>query len=216
MKLSVQFSYGGGDKYFLADLPDKLKQAASTGLRKGAREVARSARQEMDRAFSVSKRGFANSVTAGPLPDKPGRPPAVLIGSRIPWLGIHETGGSIQGPLLIPLVNTRAGRTRIGRQRFALIIERLNSAGAIHWVKQPNGNVLLMAENIPSLDGVLGPFKSTVRNESGAKRLKRSQDIPVAILIRNAKMKKRLNLRARIAAELPRITAAIEAEIGRL
>src|SRR5574340_44381 len=41
------------------------------------------------------------------LDKKTDRLPALLVGSKIPWLGLHEKGGTVSGNLLIPLLPGR-------------------------------------------------------------------------------------------------------------
>src|SRR5690606_40346736 len=48
--------------------------------------------------------------------------PALYIGSKVPWLGIHERGGTIRGRMLVPLLPQHR---RIGRKAFARVIDAL-------------------------------------------------------------------------------------------
>jgi len=53
--------------------------------------------------MTVVKKSFVKGFTAKVLDKDKNRLPALYVGSRIPWSGIHERGGSISGRMLIPL-----------------------------------------------------------------------------------------------------------------
>jgi len=94
--------------------------------------------------FTVKKAAFVNSLRAKVYDRNPDKLPAVLIGSKIPWLGIHMRGGTISGRMLIPL--TEEGR-RIGRRAFKRVIDTLIRSGNAYFIRK-NGQAILMAENI--------------------------------------------------------------------
>jgi hypothetical protein len=52
--------------------------------------------------MTVVKKSFLKGFTAKVLDKDPNRLPALYVGSRIPWSGMHETGGQIAGRMLIP------------------------------------------------------------------------------------------------------------------
>uniref|UniRef100_UPI00036108CC DUF6441 family protein n=1 Tax=Caldimonas manganoxidans TaxID=196015 RepID=UPI00036108CC len=127
--------------------------------------------------------------------------------SRIPWLGIHTHGGTVAGRMLIPLLPTR-----IGPKRFRQVIDGLMRSGNAFFVEK-NGRVLLMAENIRENAAPLARFKRAERERSGAKRLQRGQEIPIAVLVRRVDLKRRLDLAAGVQRALPALARAIQREL---
>ncbi len=121
---------------------DAIRAALKRGMQSGGREVRDAARTQMRGAFNVKRNSFVSSMQAKVLDKKTDRLPALLIGSKIPWLGLHEKGGTVSGNLLIPLLPGR-----IGPKRFKAVIDGLLRSGNAFFVEK-NGKVILMAENI--------------------------------------------------------------------
>lgn len=141
---------------------------------------------------------------------RPTELPALKIGSRVPWLGAHEEGGTIRGPLLIPII-------RLGPKAFRLLLADLNRAGNAYWVPGKSGQPVLMAENITEQGRVLSKFKSAERKRDraagGKGRLKRGQDIPIATLVPQVRLKKRIRLDQTVRSRLPALVASIAAAL---
>lgn len=187
-----------------------IHQAVARGMQAGGRELRDAARGQMRSAFAVKRSGFVNSLHARLIDKKSDRLPALWIGSKIPWLGLHETGGTVSGNLLIPLLPNR-----IGPKRFHQVISALLQSGNAFFVKK-HGKVLLMAENLRENAAPLTRFKRAERQRSGVKRLQRGQEIPIAVLVKAVTLKRRLDLRGTVARELPRLAAAIQQELGKI
>lgn len=186
-----------------------LHAAVAKGMRSGGRAVRDAARSEMRRAFAVKRASFIASMQAKVFDQKPERLPALWVGSRIPWLGIHARGGTISGHLLIPLLPGR-----IGPKRFKAVIDGLMRSGNAFFVEK-NGRTLLMAENLRENAAQLGRFKRAERERSGVKRLQRGQEIPIAVLVRRVDLKRRFDLPGAAQRALPALARAIERELGR-
>lgn len=187
-----------------------IHAAVAKGMAVGGREVREAARARMRSAFQVRRANFVASLQAKVFNRKPDRLPALWVGSRIPWLGIHERGGTVAGRMLIPLLPTR-----IGPKRFKAVIDSLMRSGNAFFVEK-NGRVLLMAENIRENANVLGRFKRAERERSGVKRLQRGQEIPIAVLVRRVELKRRFDLAAGVQGALPKLAAAIGRELDKL
>lgn len=188
---------------------EAIRKAVAVGMATGGKEVADKARTQMRAALAVKRQSFVNSLRSKVLDAKPERLPDLLIGSRVPWLGLHERGGSISGNMLIPLMPGR-----IGRKRFKAIVDALMRSGNAFFIKK-GGKTILMAENIQENATELSRFKRVERRRSGEKRLKRGREIPIAVLVKSITLKKRLNLEGTVRTHLPVIARAIERELGK-
>jgi len=186
-----------------------IHAALGRAMRGGSREVRDAARSQMRSAFQVKRTSFVSSMQAKVLDKQRERFPALLVGSRIPWLGIHQRGGTVSGNLLIPLLPGR-----IGPKRFRQIVDSLMRAGNAFFIEK-NGRVILMAENIRENSSVLGRFKLAERSRTGAKRIARGQEIPIAVLVRRVDLKRRLDLVGAVQRALPRLASAIQKELAR-
>lgn len=186
-----------------------VRTAVADGMRVGGREVRDVARAQMRSAFDVKRSSFVSSMTAKVLDKKPERLPALWVGSKIPWLGIHQSGGVVSGNLLIPLLPGR-----MGPKRFRQVITALMRSGNA-WFVESNGRVLLMAENIRDNATQLARFKRAERARTGARQIKRGQEIPIAVLVRRVDLKRRLDLTGSVLTALPRLAQAIQHELDK-
>ena len=184
-----------------------IHAAVAKGMVSGGRDVREAARAQMRSAFQVRRASFVASLQAKVFDRKPDRLPALWVGSRIPWLGIHTQGGTVAGRMLIPLLPGR-----IGPKRFRQVIDGLMRSGNAFFVEK-NGRVLLMAENLQENAAQLARFKRAERERSGVKRLQRGQEIPIAVLVRRVDLKRRLDLAVGVQRALPALARAIQREL---
>lgn len=189
-----------------------IHKAVATGMQAGGKSVADVVRSKMKTEFTVRKAAFVNSLHAKVYDRNPDKLPAVLIGSKIPWLGIHVRGGTLSGRMLIPL--TEEGR-RIGRRAFKRVIDALIRSGNAYFIHK-GGRVILMAENLKENASSLARFKRAERKRTGTKSVKRGQEIPIAVLVPNVTMKRRFDLAGVVRGQLPVLARAIETQLSKI
>jgi len=164
-------------------------------------------RRHVESHLSIKRKGFLKAFRAKVLDQDPNRLPGMVIGSRVPWSGVHEDGVTINGKMLIPIYG------RVGRKAFKAYVAELLRSGNAYFVKK-NDKVLLMAENIKENYRPLAGFKRRYRKAEGIERLKRGADIPIAILVSKVTLPKRLDVLGLVVSRLPKICASIESEIA--
>ena len=189
---------------------DKVKKAVARGIASEAADLKQEVRSHVAGQMAVAKKSFLKGFTAKVLDKNPNRLPALYVGSRIPWSGMHERGGSIGGRMLIPL------NGRVGRKRFKAQVAELMRGGNAYFIKNKRGNIVLMAENLKEHDRPLSGFNRRYRKAEGIKKLKRGADIPIAVLVPKVVLKKRLNVERLVAGRIPRLSAAIEKHLRTL
>ena len=189
---------------------DSVRKAVARGIASEAVTLKQDVRSQVAGQMAVVKKSFVKGFTAKVLDKDKNRLPALYVGSRIPWSGIHERGGAIQGRMLIPL------HGRVGRKRFKAQIAELMRGGNTYFLKNAKGNIVLMAENIKEHDRPLSDFKRRYRKAEGIKKLKRGADIPIAVLVPRVVLKKRLNIERLVAGRIPRLAAAMEKSLSAL
>jgi hypothetical protein len=189
-----------------------IHKAVATGMQAGGKSVADVVRSKMKTDFTVKKSAFLNSLRAKVYDRDPDKLPAVLIGSKIPWLGIHVRGGTISGRMLIPL--TEEGR-RIGRRAFKRVIDALIRSGNAYFIRK-GSRAILMAENLRENASSLARFKRAERKRTGTKSVKRGQEIPIAVLVPKVAMKRRFDLEGAVRGQLPVLVRAIEAQLHKI
>ena len=208
MKLSLTTSGLLDPKRLDSWIPEKrraIRKAVEAGMKSAGREIAQTVQARMQSAFKVRKAGFVRSMRHKLYAGSPAKFPALMIGSRIPWLGIHTRGGTIGGRMLIPLLPEHQ---RLGRKAFRRVIDGLMRTGNAFFI-QKNGKVILMAEVIKEIAAELRRFKRAERNRTGAKSIKRGQEIPIAVLVPMVTLRGRLDLPGIVRSQLPKLTSSI-------
>ena len=208
MKLSLTTSGLLDPKRLDSWIPEKrraIRKAVEAGMKSAGREIAQTVQARMQSAFKVRKAGFVRSMRHKLYAGSPAKFPALMIGSRIPWLGIHTRGGTIGGRMLIPLLPEHQ---RLGRKAFRRVIDGLMRTGNAFFI-QKNGKVILMAEVIKENAAELRRFKRAERNRTGAKSIKRGQEIPIAVLVPTVTLRGRLDLPGIVRSQLPKLASSI-------
>jgi len=211
MRISIRIDSAAGNaqlRRWGGEFRTKVQKAVERAMRTEASEIKDDVRGHVAGQMAVVRKSFLKGFTARVLAKNPSRLPALYVGSRIPWSGMHETGGQIAGRMLIPL------HGRVGRKRFKAQVAELMRGGNAYFIKNAKGNIVLMAENIKEHDRPLSGFKRRYRKAEGVKRLKRGADIPIAVLVPKVVLKKRLNVERLVAGRIPRLSAAVEREIS--
>ena len=184
---------------------EAIQKAVGLGMRDSSRSLTDALRTRMQSDLAIRKPAFLRSMRAKVLDRDPSRLPALLVGSRVSWLGVHVRGATLTGKMLIPL--TESGR-RMGRKAFARVIDTLMRSGNA-WFIRTDGKVILMAENIKENASALTRFKRAERQRTGAKSIKRGQEIPIAVLVSSVTLRGRLDLPGLVRSQLPKLTASI-------
>ena len=195
-----------------ADTHKAIRAAVARAMRDSGKDMAAQVRGEMRTSFRAASPKFLRSMHAKVFDRKTNAFPALYLGSKVPWLRLHERGGTIQGRMLIPLLPQHQ---RIGRKAFARVIDALMRSGNA-WFIEKNGQKILMAENISENARPLARFRRAERERSGAKRLRRGQEIPIAVLVQRVILKKRFDLNRAVRVEIPRLTAAIRKAMSKV
>lgn len=211
MRISIRIDSAAGRaqlRRWGGEFRTKVQRAVERAIRTEAAEIKDDVRGHVAGQMSVVRKSFLKGFTAKVLAKDPNRLPALYVGSRIPWSGMHESGGQIGGRMLIPL------HGRVGRKRFKAQVAELMRGGNAYFIKNAKGNIVLMAENIKEHDRPLSGFKRRYRKAEGVKRLKRGADIPIAVLVPKVVLKKRLNVERLVVGRIPRLSAAVEREIS--
>ena len=76
---------------------EKVQRAVAKTMASEASELKEAVREHVAGQMTVVKKSFVKGFTARVLDRDPKRLPALYVGSRIPWAGMHEKGGRIGG-----------------------------------------------------------------------------------------------------------------------
>lgn len=190
---------------------EAIHKAVGQGMRDSSRSLTDALRTRMQSDLAIRKPAFLRSMRAKVLDRDPSRLPALLVGSRVSWLGVHVRGATLTGRMLIPL--TESGR-RMGRKAFARVIDTLMRSGNA-WFIRKGGKVILMAENIKENASALTRFKRAERQRTGAKSIKRGQEIPIAVLVPRVTLKRRFDFDGTVRRAMPQLAQSINRYLNR-
>ena len=190
---------------------EAIQKAVGLGMRDSSRSLTDALRTRMQSDLAIRKPAFLRSMRAKVLDRDPSRLPALLVGSRVSWLGVHVRGATLTGKMLIPL--TESGR-RMGRKAFARVIDTLMRSGNA-WFIRKDGKVILMAENIKENASALTRFKRAERQRTGAKSIKRGQEIPIAVLVPRVTLKRRFDFDGTVRRAMPQLAQSINRYLNR-
>ena len=190
---------------------EAIHKAVGLGMRDSSRSLTDALRTRMQSDLAIRKPAFLRSMRAKVLDRDPSRLPALLVGSRVSWLGVHVRGATLTGKMLIPL--TESGR-RMGRKAFARVIDTLMRSGNA-WFIRKGGKVILMAENIKENASALTRFKRAERQRTGAKSIKRGQEIPIAVLVPRVTLKRRFDFDGTVRRAMPQLAQSINRYLNR-
>jgi len=188
----------------------KMQKTVVRAIATEARDIRQQVRDHVRANLSVARKSFLRGFTARALDGDKSRLPALYVGSRIPWSGMHEKGGTINKRVLVPI------NGRVGRKRFKQQVSELMRGGNAFFVRNSKGHLVLMAENQKTFDKPLAMFKRRHRKASGIKRLKRGDAIPIAVLVPRLTLRKRLNIERLVNDRIPKLSRRIEDFIGLL
>jgi len=182
-----------------------IRKAVEEGMQMSGKAIAAQVRTQMQTVFNVRKAGFLKSMRHKLFAGNAQKFPALLIGSKVPWLGIHLRGGTISAKMLIPLLPEHR---RIGRKAFKRVVDTLMRSGNAFFIKK-DGRLILMAENIKENASALTRFKRAERERSGAKSIKRGQEIPIAVLVNRVSLRGRFHFTRAVRSHLPKLSQTI-------
>ena len=190
---------------------EAIHKAVGLGMRDSSRSLTDALRTRMQSDLAIRKPAFLRSMRAKVLDRDSTRLPALLVGSRVSWLGVHVRGATLTGKMLIPL--TEPGR-RMGRKAFARVIDTLMRSGNA-WFIRKDGKVILMAENIKENASALTRFKRAERQRTGARSIKRGQEIPIAVLVPRVTLKRRFDFDGTVRRAMPQLAQSINRYLNR-
>jgi hypothetical protein len=195
----------------------KLKQgihdAVKTGMNVGGAPVAAAVRFDVSVQLKIKSKGFLNSFKHKVLDRYPKSLPALLIGSKVPWSGIHQHGGTIRGPLIIPLNVGRPGWTA-----WTNLLNSLFSSKQAFW-KEMGGKVLLFTTKAGIAQAnarISSRFWVRFKNPTKGLRIGAHQAVLIGMLMPRVQLRQRIRIEQIARANLGLIASAIKTELNKV
>jgi len=116
----------------------------------------------------------------------------------VPWFSIHETGGTINGKMVVPLYAHRSSASgRIGMKKWKALLKQLKQNNQ-SFFKKVKGNILLFAISNKSNNSKIRSFSKGYRTHKGIKRIKGGTAVPIGIVLNKIRIKRRFDFSNKI------------------
>lgn len=185
-----------------------INQGVAKAMHQFRPQVVAAVRANAETSLNIKRKAFVRTFSGKVFDRKKNVLPVMYIYNRVPWVGLFERGGTVRGPLLIPLLPTR-----IGRKKFEAIVNRLLASNNAFF-KKVNGKVILFAENLAENGRELGRFRRAEKVSRGVKRLKRGDEIPIAVLVPQVRITRRLRMVETVRRKVPTLAKLIERNLN--
>lgn len=188
---------GGGDRF-----KDKVNKANLRAFKKSMDETLKElkpyAKSLNSSKFPGSKKTFENTWKVKRYNNKKDKFETALIYNKVPWFSIHETGGTINGKMVVPLYAHRSSASgRIGMKKWKALLKQLKQNNQ-SFFKKVKGNILLFAISNKSISGKIRSFSKSYKANKGIKRIKGGTAVPIGIVLKKITIKKRFDFSDKI------------------
>lgn len=190
-----------------AEKQKQIRQGVSDGMRASGPVVVERLRTQMRQAFKIKRPAFLKVMQFRVFDTRPDRMPSMQVGAlRAQWLESHEVGATIRAKsrgLLIPFPGVERGK------RFRRLVNELFRLGAAHFA-MVRGRVILFAEHQREFAKLTRRARGGLTKAIGGGRLKAGADVPIAVLVPQVQLRRRLRVQDTARASVPMVAAAIE------
>lgn len=180
----------GGILNYTNNFRKKVRMAYSQAVKETTKETKTEMKNKASTAFKVKKRTFLNTFSAKIYDSKPDKLPSVLFLQKIKWFKLHETGGTINGKMVLPFENING--KRMGPKKWKSLLKSLRQNKQSFW-KTINGKMILFAvidrNNSRSLSG----YRQTFKARKSIKRVTAGTAIPIGMMVSTIRLKRRYN-----------------------
>lgn len=192
-----------GVQAFQADFNKRVIKAVKKGMDDTAPVIRKEVRADAETKLNIKRKVIIKSFVAKVYHMRTDRLPTMHVYSGIPWMGVHDTGKSIGGKILIPLATKR-----IGWKTWKVLIADLKAAGNLFFEKK-NGKTFAWCLNTPAFTKQLQPFKKYQKGITG-KGTKKNAKVIIALSRKQIVNKKKINLTEIVRNNMPLLTRNIE------
>lgn len=180
----------------------KLKQTA----------LQRAAGGAVSATMRVNKASFPAAWRTRVYTSKPQKMPAVLVQSKIFWMGAHEYGAQISGKrgLLIPF-----GNVRIGAKAFRRLLDQVMKSHS-GFFRKVGSKLILFAR---ASSGVKGAAAARLKRAFSASRysttkVAKGQAFPIAVFVKSVRLRPRFSLKTAVTPVVRSMARAIENRVS--
>lgn len=180
---------------------ERIRNSLRGGMQRGGARIAAEARADVQ--SKLKGRRAAQSIRSRVWDRDKRRMPGLQINSKIPWLGVHERGRTITGPMLIPF----GSGARMRRRDWVAFIKKVFDEDRGFYIRSKRTGARILMVRPAGKGDKLTRFRSGLRKrlraQGGTGRISRTQPIPVALSVNRVTIKKRLRIEQIVRRGLP-------------
>lgn len=189
---------------------ENIRRGVAREMRGAQSDLKKAATNAVAGVFRVSRGSFPKSWRTRVYDEKRNQLPAVLVQSRIFWMGAQEHGATISGKRgqLIPF-----GGLRIGYKAWKKLVNGLRATGNTFF-RSIGGKLILFARSGGRGSRLGARFKSmTVSGIPAMRKLKSGEAYPIAVLVRSVRLRARYSLGKSVAPIVRQMARRISAAV---
>ena len=189
MKSTIKFEGLFKNSHFLSfkkNLQEDIYKESEIGLRAAGNKIKPLIQNDAKKAFKVKRQVFLKSFTFKIFNKDKSKPPGMVIGSKVPFVRIHQDGGIIKPKGKLLLIPVNKNRKNLGKNKFNDIITKLIDSNNAYFRKMKNGNIGLYSENIDE-------NLNLIQQSSGKRKFKKGKKTLIAIAAKQTRVKKTIN-----------------------
>lgn len=168
----------------------KVKIAYGLAVKQATKETKVEMKNKASTAFKVKKKTFLNTFSAKIYDSKPDKLASVLFLQKIKWFKLHETGGTINGKMVLPFENING--KRMTPKKWKALLKSLKQNKQSFW-KNINGKLILFAVIDRSNSRSLSGYRQTFKARKSIKKVKAGTAIPIGMMVTTIRLKRRYN-----------------------
>lgn len=187
---------------FRKDLKKDMFVAIEKAYIVAGKEIAKKLQTQASSVFKAKRKGFIKSFSSKIYNEYKDSPPALLLGSKIPWMGIHQYGGTVRpggGLLLIPKT-----KKRIGPKEFKKLMNNLIQSKNAYFRVMKNGKIGLFSQTVDE-------NLNSIQRLSGKNKLRK--ETLIAIGVKSVSIRKRLRTIEIVKENTSVVTREIEKQL---
>ena len=182
------------------NIKKKVKIAYGKAVTEATKETKTEMKNKASVAFKVKKRTFLNTFSAKIYNTKPDKLASVLFLQKIKWFKIHETGGSINGKMVLPFENING--KRMTPKKWKALLKSLQQNKQSFW-KNINGKLILFAVIDRANSRSLSGYRQTFKARKNIKRVTAGTAIPIGMMVTTVRLKRRYDFKRIVESFAP-------------
>lgn len=198
-------------RYFIA----KMLFATRKAMQEVGKDTKAKIQADVRSKLKIKREAFVKSFTYKVYYKRVNQVPSLHFYSKVPWVGMHTKGGSVNKKVIIPFTRKApsgvSNSSVLGNKTLKILLATLQEHKNLFF-DNTGKQTIVWAKNTKLDSKLLVHF----RKAQGQGRIKRDERVNVGVVVKNTTIKKRLQMNEYIQDSLKDISKKIEANFKSL